>query len=279
MADEQKAPDSAKGESKDPPWLKIITTSAAIVAILTFFGISNFTQLKHLFSGGGHSPAPSLAIPASHSPDDSPSSPSPAPATSVASQGLSPPPASDPDFVNTDLTPFTAASLLPQKFTDSVDHITFTLVASGEHPCNGTSSMSSATAATLTSNGCTRAMTGDYIEDSSTLDPGSHILVSVQIFPFASLSTAIQVENNFPSGGTWNFGIYCPRTGLGSTTCDGDYADAQKSESANYHHRYLVEATAVYVNLTTSAQVLPWLNAAGQAAVYACGPQNYPGNG
>jgi hypothetical protein len=197
----------------------------------------------------------------------------------VESQGLSPSPTSDPDFVSTDLTPFTAASLLPQTLTDSVDNITYTLVASGNHPCNGTGSMSSATAATLTSNGCTRAMTGVYIEDSSTLDPGSHILVSVQIFPFAGLSTAMQVKSDFPSGGTWDFGIYCPLTGLGSTTCGGDYADARKGESENYRHRYLVEATAVYVDLSTSAQVLPWLNAAAQAAVSACGPQNYPGNG
>lgn len=277
MADEQKAPNSAKGESKDPPWLKIITASAAIVAILAFFGISNFTQLEHMFSGGGHSPAPSPVIPASHSPSDSPSSPSPAPATSTESQGLSPSPASDPDFVNTDLTPLTAASLLPQTLTDSVHDLTYTRVASGNHPCNGTSFMSSATAATLTSNGCTLAMTGDYIEDSS-LDPGSHILVSVQIFPFASLSTAMQVESDFPSGGTWDFGIYCPLTGLGSTTCNSHYADARKSEWENYHHRYLVEATAVYVNLNTSTQVLPWLKAAAQAAVSACGPQNYPGN-
>jgi hypothetical protein len=231
-----------------------------------------------LLSGGGHSPAPSPVIPASYSPSDSLSSPSLAPPTSAESQGLSPSPASDPDFANTDLTPFTAASLLPKTFTD-VNDITYTLVASGKFTCNATSSMSSATAATLTSNGCTQVMTGDYIEDGSTVDPGSRILVSVQIFPFASLSTAMQVENNFPSGGTWDFGIYCPRKGLGSTTCDGGYANAQKGESENYDYRYLVEATTVYVNLTTSAQVLPWLNAAAQAAVSACGPQNYPGNG
>jgi hypothetical protein len=278
VAEDQKARDSTTDESQDPPWLKIITASAAIIAILAFFGVSNFTQLKHLFSSSGPSSAPSLAIPASHSPSDHPPS-RPAPATSAESQGLSPSPVSDPDFVNTDLTPFTAASLLPQTFTDSVDGITYTLVASGGHPCNETSSMSSATAAMLTSNGCTRVMTGDYIEDDSSLDPGSHILVSVQIFPFASLSVAMQVKNDFPSGGAWDFGLYCPSTGLGSTTCDGDYPDAGKSESENYHHRYLVEATAVYVNLTTSTQVLPWLNAAAQAAVSACGPQNYPGNG
>jgi len=184
---------------------------------------------------------------------------------------------SNPDFQGTDLTPFTAASLLPQTFTDSVYNIRYTLVASGAHPCNDTSSMSSATAQTLTSNGCTQVMTGDYVEDNSS--PDSQVLVSVQIFPFASVSTAMQVKNDFPSGGAWDFGIYCPGTGPGSTTCDGDYGDARKSESENYHHRYLVEATAIYVDLTTSAQVLPWLNAAAQAAASASGPQNYPGNG
>jgi hypothetical protein len=189
-------------------------------------------------------------------------------------------PAFDPgtlDNALTDQTPFTAAALLPQSLTDSRG-IHYSQVAAGAASCSQTGSMSSNVQYVLKSNGCTCAMAGEHLEDGGT--DNTEVLVSVQVFPFATASTASRVRDSLNSGGPGNFGIFCPATGLGNRPCatPGGYTSALKSQYIRPDHRYLIEATALYTNMTQDSTAEPYTTSAAQKAVGVCGPENYAGN-
>jgi hypothetical protein len=102
--------------------------------------------------------------------------------------------------------------------------------------------------------------------------------VSVQVFPLNSSSDANTVVNDFPSGTGWNFGLFCPDSGIAADTCSSGFEDAERSEFLHQEHRYVVEATAVFVNLTQDSSVAPLLSAAATAGAPASGPSLYWGS-
>lgn len=179
------------------------------------------------------------------------------------------------DNASTDTAPFTTDALLPETFTDAKD-IEYELKAGGVETCVQ-SSMSSNVQAELRKYGCSQVLTGSYTVDSSTVTSDSDILVSVQIFAFDNDSTATTVYNDFPSNKSWDFGIWCPKTGDGANPCssNADYADAYKSEWISQDHRYVIEATAMYTDMTSDSSVEAWTSAAAKEAVNDSGPAYY----
>jgi hypothetical protein len=192
----------------------------------------------------------------------------------------------DPGGLNsvvTDKTPFTEGALLPQSFTNDLA-VRYRLVAGGERGCTQAYGMDPGVQEVLRTHGCTTVMTGDYLVDSATAAANTQVLVSVQVFPMNSLAIAAQVWGSFPSFSNgnghppWNFGIWCPTLGPGGNACTSGYAAASKQQSIRYNHRYVIEATAVYTDLTPNAAAQPWVHAAAHKAAEVSGPENYPGN-
>jgi hypothetical protein len=281
-------------KSQGAAWWVIAGGLASIVSLLGFFGIRNSGELGHtLFAG----PAPSATAPHTYVPSPDTYHPVPDPGadttiTTPASTITTPAStttylpvtptttAFDPgtlDNSSTDRTPLTQTALLPQTFTDSRG-VKYSLVAWGNHACGQAYGMSGNVQAALNSYRCTAAMTGDYLVDSATVTANSQVLVSVQIFPFDTASTALRVFNSFPANGSWDFGIWCPTTGLGRNACANGYGSARKHEYIRHEHRYLIEATALYTNQITDISADTWITPAAQKATDVCGPQNYAGN-
>jgi len=198
--------------------------------------------------------------------------------TSEDTQSTSTALAFDPNELNsasTDPTPFTTAALLPQNFSDS-KNVPYSLVAGGQESCIS-SSMSSDVQSELQKYGCTTKMTGSYTVDTSTVNSNDDVLVSVQIFAFKDAATAKAVYASFPANGSWDFGIWCPKTGYGANPCstNADYQDAYKSDWIGQDYRYVVEATALYTNLSTDSSNKAWTSAAADEAISATGPEYY----
>jgi hypothetical protein len=255
--------------SQDVPWMTILSVAASIAGVLAFLGIANLGQLRHTLFPPSASP---ITTPSSHVPG-----PEPDTATSTPF---------DPRSLNSsvaDKTPFTEGALLPQRFTNDLA-VRYRLVAWGERGCTQAYAMDPGVQEVLRTHGCTTVMTGEYLVDSTTVNGNTivngntQVLVSVQIFAMNNLSTAAQVVGDFPNRGTWDFGIWCPTLGPGSNACTSGYATARKHEGLVYDHRYVIEATAVYTNLTPNAVVTPWVHAAARRAIAASGPENYWGN-
>ena len=210
--------------------------------------------------------------------DATPTSGSGATMTATPSAGRSVSP-NQLNSASTDPIPFTATALLPQHFQDS-KNIEYELKASSVEGCVN-SAMSSNVAAALATDGCAEEMTGAYTVDSPTVDSGDDILVSVQVFAFKDAATAEDFYNGFPaagfSSGTWDFGIWCPTSGDGANPCSAsaDYADAAKSEVLSRSYRYVIEATALYSEITTDTTYAAWTEAAANAGAGAAGPANY----
>ena len=182
---------------------------------------------------------------------------------------------SELDSSSTDPTPFTSDALLPQTFTDSKD-VEYSLQGSGQHDCIS-DSMSSDVQSVLKKYGCSTVMTGSYTEDSTTVSSNNDILVSVEIFAFDDAATATSVYDSFPANGSWDFGIWCPKTGYGANPCsaNADYQDAYKSSWIEQDYRYVVEATALYTNLSQDSSAKEWTSSASDQAVTAAGPAYY----
>jgi hypothetical protein len=186
----------------------------------------------------------------------------------------------NPDELNsagTDPTPFTSTALLPQNFQDTKG-IEYELKGSSTEGCDN-NLMSGNVAAALQQNGCTEELAGTYTVDSPTVDSSDDVLVSVQIFAFKDAATAKAFDAAFPAGasGTWDFGVWCPASGDGANPCSAsaDYPDAAKSEVLSQSYRYVVEATALYSEMTTDTTYAAWTEAAAEQATQMAGPANY----
>jgi serine/threonine protein kinase len=226
-------------------------------------------------SAGNGSPA-TTSTPDTYQPYPSTSASTPA----YAYDTPSPSPAFDPNTLNdstTDQTPLTAAALLPQTFTDSKG-VRYLLVASGQASCIEPD-MSNNVQNVLSADNCTASMTGAYLVDSGTVTADTDILVSVQIFPFNNSTTAQQAYdrfNGFFNAGSWDFGFWCPLSGTGHTVCGNPgYHSARYYGSIQRQYRYVIEASAVYTNLSNSTSADTWTIPATRQAVTACGPVNY----
>jgi len=178
---------------------------------------------------------------------------------------------------DTDPTPFTQNSLLVQSFTDS-QHIKYTLEAAGEKKCVQ-STMAQSVQNVLNQYDCRTAMTGSYLEDASVdkVSSNNDILVSVQIWPFADAATADKVEKALAKVSSKQFSIWCPTSGPGAAPCKSqNYYSAATWWSLQSSYRYVVEATAVYTNMTQDTSVAyKWEKTATTEAVRESGPQVY----
>ena len=181
---------------------------------------------------------------------------------------------------STDQMPFTAAALLPQTFTDS-ENVQYTLVASGEKSCIAPD-MSNNIQDTLSSDDCTASMTGSYLESSGTVTADNDVLVSVQIFPFDDSATAEQAYTSFQgffNSHSWDFGFWCPTSGTGHNVCGNPgYQSAEVGGSIDQQYRYVVEASAVYTDLSDGTSTGVWTKSAAAAATSSCGPSYYVEN-
>lgn len=183
----------------------------------------------------------------------------------------------DLNSASTDPTPFTSAALLPKTFRDTKEVEYEFKSASTEGCVNNV--MSSNVAAALSQDGCTEELAGAYTVDSPTVDSTDDILVSVQIFAFKDTATAKAFAAEFPdsAAGKWDFGIWCATSGDGANPCSAsaDYADAAKSEVVDQSYRYVVEATALYSEMTSDTTYAAWTEAAATEAAEISGPTNY----
>lgn len=218
-----------------------------------------------------YSPASSdTPTPDAPSPDtpslDKPSSDAPSPSVTAFDPGTL-------DNSSTDPMPFTTQALLPNSFTDGKG-IEYTLVSGDEKSCIEPD-MTSNVQQVLGDNDCTVSMTGQYLESGSNVTSTNDVLVSVQIFPFNSATTAVQVYKTIVADSSWDFGIFCTRSGDGLNPCTGNYHQAKYYEYIETQHRYLIEATAMYTDLASSSAVLPWIRAAAYRADEVCGPAYY----
>ncbi|MQY19036.1 hypothetical protein [Nocardia macrotermitis] len=170
------------------------------------------------------------------------------------------------DDASTDKTSITTSSLLPQTFTDAKG-VLYTRTASGIHPCTHQADSANVTQA-LNQNNCTTDVTGSYIDNAD------HILVSVNVLVFPN-ATSARAAYNALDGPVQDWVIYCPTTGTGSSTCDGNISAATKSQWSSVSHRYFVEATGIYINLTRDSSVQDWVSAGAHKASLEAGPQQH----
>ena len=177
-----------------------------------------------------------------------------------------------------DRTPFTPASLLPNTFTDG-EGVTYGLVWSGSRPCVQPV-MTAAVRRVLSQAHCTTSMVGVYLSTGKNITANNQVLVSVQIFPFADENTADQAYDTLSGSDSWGYALWCAPSGPGSLPCVTDArtatnrSKAQKDQDLQEDHRYLIEAEALYTNLSASKIVRPWIDAAAVQAATSSGPQN-----
>ena len=224
-------------------------------------------------TSGGGKPGGGLQTLAASS---TPTEPTPTPVQTTTEPPAPTTPPDDPstwDSSTTDKTPFTSDALLPQTFTDSKGVLYLLESAGGKSCVQG--DMTTKVQSVLNANNCIEVMTGQYTVSSSTVTSKSDILVSVQIFAFADAATATQVMSNFPDGSSWDFGIWCTAQGDGANPCASgkDYRNAEISESINTDHRYLIEVSSLYTDLSSSSSCKEWTAPATQEALASVGPQ------
>lgn len=263
------------------------------VAIISALAVLGTTVAAVVYTSGSHgrqtpvafltnTAVPSASASSQPSPSASPSdqaSTEPDPEGSETS-GSSTADAFDWDALNdsgTDPTPFTQDALLPQTFTDSQD-ITYTIEAAGEKTCVQ-STMADSVQKVLKQYGCKNAMTGSYLVDSSVdkVTTNNDILVSIQIWAFSDSSTADKVEKALAKVSSKQFSIWCPTSGPGAAPCNSqNYYSAATWWSLQSEYRYVVEATAVYTNMTQdTSTAYKWEKTATTEAVKEAGPQVY----
>lgn len=261
--------------------LAVIATGAA--AVLYSTGSDSHKTTPAAFQNGAPLPTPTAAHTASTptpsaspDPDRQTSDPSADPSGTDTSEAS----AFDWDSLNdnsTDPTPFTPDALLPQSFTDS-QNITYKLEAAGEKKCVQ-STMGQDVQHALNEYGCKEAMTGSYLVDSSVNDVSSDsdILVSVQIWPFSDTSTANAAEKALAKVSSKQFSIWCPTSGPGAAPCNSqNFYHAATWWSLQADYRYVIEATAVYTNMTQDTSVAyKWEKTAATEAIKQAGPQVY----
>jgi Zn-dependent protease with chaperone function len=182
------------------------------------------------------------------------------------------------DNQHSDRTPFTPASLLPNTFTDA-QGVSYELVWSGSRTCVQPA-MTVAVRRVLSQEHCATSMVGVYLNTGKSITANNQVLVSVQIFPFADEDTADQAYDALTGSDSWGYALWCAPSGPGSLPCASDArtatdrSKAEKDQFLQEDHRYLVEAEAIYTNLTASKIVRPWVDAAALQAATTSGPQN-----
>ena len=273
-----------------PPRQNGARTAVAIISVLAVLGTavtaviystgSNGHQTPVSFQNSSPLPSPSGEPLISTSPE--PSDQTSTQPTADSSDEFDSPSvdAFDWDALNdsdTDPTPFTQDALLVQSFTDSQD-ISYTLEAAGEKKCVQ-STMSKSVQNVLNEYGCKNAMTGSYVVDSSVdkVESNNDILVSVQIWPFPDAATADKAEKALAKASSKQFSIWCPTSGPGAAPCNSqNYYTAATWWSLQSEYRYVVEATAVYTNMTQDTSVAyKWEKTATAEAIKESGPQVY----
>jgi hypothetical protein len=179
----------------------------------------------------------------------------------------------DPTSLNamqTDKTPLDVSALVPQEYTDDKG-VHYSLKAGSVQPCVQTD-MSSNMQDILTSNSCSKEIAAAYVDDSG------QYLVSVKVLPLPDQHTATTVYNDLAQQSAADFGIWCPESGAGANTCQGDYQSATIKQYREQQHRYIILSVALAVNHSQSTDITPWLDAAAKKAVDNSGPLNWSGN-
>ncbi|MFE5028155.1 serine/threonine-protein kinase [Streptomyces sp. NPDC056656] len=200
---------------------------------------------------------------------------------STASTSPAPGPSSY-DSSGTDRTPFTEDALLPRQFTDDKG-ITFARVGGGARRCDQAASgdgpfKGSDVVKELTARGCTRVMTGVYLEQSgpnSTAD--NPVLVSIQVFPLPDAAAAEDMSNYLNGGVRWNLTTWCTQSGVGTKPCIPGISHGTRLGSNQTSHRYMIAAVAVRTDLSSDSSINPWLSSAAAEAANSAGPQNNGG--
>lgn len=279
MTDDKGSPQGKPDQANTSAWVTRLSIVASLIAVLAFFGITSWGQLWHELNS---QPSPTSTATDSPSFTYSTFTTQSLPATAISPPPDTYPPTPSPSIFNpdslnnmsTDRTPFKAAALLPLEFTDD-QGIRYKRIASDPRPCGG--SASSDVRSVLNQVDCVRAMTGDYVVQSNAVTDNNDILVNVQVMPLSDEVAAQAALDSFQSGTYYEFGIWCPAEGTGSDDCSSSYQGAQKFSDIGYDHRYLIEATALWTDLSPN-QGTSFLSSAVAAAVANSGPQNYPGN-
>jgi serine/threonine protein kinase len=214
-------------------------------------------------------------------PHSSPPTPSPAlvrtPSASPSSPAASPSLAASPSFnpvsldsENTDQTPLTVGSLFPQTF-NSTDG-TFTKTDGGSTSCPADEGGNVKTV--LIQYGCTRQIDATYLDQSNQIE------VSAWVIPLSDSQTATATYNAISSN--WSspsWGLLCPSSGPGSNLCQNhpSWSSATQGGWIGVCHRYMMAATANYVDLRTDSSVASELTTITEAAGGVIGPENIAG--
>ncbi|MGW6912929.1 protein kinase domain-containing protein [Kitasatospora sp. NPDC054939] len=201
-----------------------------------------------------------------------PGTPSPRPAPATERPTATGTPAFDPeslDSATTDRTPLTADALLASSFVDGKG-VRYKRTASGVHPCVDTG-MKESLRSVLRKSGCGDMVTGVYLDESE------RIMVVLWVLPLPDLASAKSLYSSLDGVYDDDWGVRCPKSGAGSQVCDAgrDTDRATKSGFIRRTHRYVLHSLAVYVSLTQSQDVEPWVKAAADSAVDSAGPANH----
>ncbi|MEU6132900.1 hypothetical protein ABZ805_27285 [Saccharopolyspora sp. NPDC047091] len=289
MADEDEENDrNERPKSSDVPWAAIIGFAASVATVLGFLGFQNVGEIRDwVASGPSTSAAPSFdryAADTSESDDDrtteesetteaSESSEETTTAETTSDEEESEFDPADLDDEDTDPTPFTPAALLVNSFTTDRG-TTYELVSAGATPCGQASGTSEAVRTALHSYRCETAMSGVYLVDDDSAGEDAQVLVSVQVIPFDTAAAAGGARASINGNGNGDFGVWCPRSGIGRHACSADYTEARRYGYQRIDHRYLIGVSAVYANLSTTRDPEPWLIEAAAEGVSANGPQH-----
>ncbi|GAA3359283.1 hypothetical protein [Saccharopolyspora gregorii] len=274
-------------DSSNVPWVAIIGFAASAVTVLGFLGFQNVGEVRDwVASGPSTSAAPTFdhyAADTSES-DDHPTteesatteaSESAEETTAETTSGEEEPefdPA-DLDDEDTDPTPFTSSALLVNSFTTDRG-TTYELVSAGATPCGEATGTSEDVRRTLHSYRCSTAMSGVYLVDDDTAGENAQVLVSVQVIPFETAAAAGGARASINGNAHWDFGVWCPRSGIGQHACSTGYTDARRYGYQRTDHRYLIGVSAVYANLSPTRDADPWLIEAAAEGVSANGPRD-----
>ncbi|MER5635966.1 serine/threonine-protein kinase [Kitasatospora sp. NPDC002227] len=247
-----------------------VALALALAAVATVLAV-HFAGNKDGTDGQrAASPPPSSAPATSPAPveSSSPSTPAVRPSASASF---------DATLLNdssTDPAPLSTAAMLPATFTTKKDG-KFHRVASGVQPC-AAPRMSDDVKGLLSTDGCTSALTADYLGPGA--DGSEAVMVSVQIFPLDNATKAQRFYDGMWAPGepddNGEFGFWCPTTGTGKNVCsDGGWGRQGYHQHLAVRKRYVLEATALYFDNSTKRD--DWTQAAATAATLAVGPDYY----
>jgi hypothetical protein len=250
-------PVARPGIAKRGAWAAAIVLTVALVAAVILVVESN---------DGGHDNAGDRNGAGTTSPETT--------TTSVAPTTI------DPRSWNTDdsdATPLTAEALLPESFINDKG-IEFALVASSVQDCADANALPEVSAM-LTARGCTRIVTGSYLEQPGpAATPDNPVLVSVTVMPVQDSGAAAEIYGHLTADGNgtqwWSLATWCPESGVGHQPCAGSN-NALRNRHMRAFWRYVIDAVAVRTDLSNDDTITPWLQSASAAAVNSSGPENH----